>query len=747
MAKEKGVWKTPKSQPTDELEKNAAEMLDSYESEGDSEESKQIPDDLKDKLKKGKKLEAYLAKKKQSFKETKYRKKYDAILDYMDKNLVSTETYQAALKSNSTQVAYSYVYENGSYTQIPMISKSDDTGVGRIPYSKEPIAFSKIMTAVSVLGGKAPDATFLASDKVYARTQYDLWKRTWTNPKSNGLPTLQNFYQNVLGSGFGAYRVYPRTIQHMSQGVPRIIFDDIYRQAINPRRIWIGSSVNIYDRWSRGECVYEVDQDAKTFKEKYEDSKYFQLESAVTVEETGIDDTQKQDFVTIRYYENPITNKYCVACGNYPIYEGEMPNDDGFGHVVWANCFINNPSDPYGVGLVEIMRGNTEMYDYIERLSAEQVEAEISPLLFGTNTGVGEMTYRRGPNVINPKGQGTSIDIVKTSGNVQQSLIFADSQKQKIAENTGINDILAGNAGEGTLGATVIMKEAALNRLIIPRNSVVACIEDDAYITVSWIKQTYTVDKIIEFNSDSEVETFIKLNPEYFVYRIDEGTKSEPESFAIDTTEYEEETKKEGGKYGYSKKVPLSFDIKMKEGESEEEDSVEEITSEYSIPSSELFNILKDRGHISDRIQIIVDPTSTLLPSEEINKQRITQVYQMVTPATVQIMQFETQMPELARTMMMQLDHILEVNKESVYDWVPKDVYDRIMTVKPPAPTPQTMVGGPEGASAPQPMQNTPSPMGPMTQEFSSDMKMGGPSDSMGDAMQASIGRAAKGNI
>ena len=740
------------------IEDDAQEMLDYYEIGGE------VPKEIQDKIKQGNKLQTKLDKYKKSFKQTKYRQKYDNILAYMDKNLVNTATSNSSMPSATTSVAYSFIYEGGSYTQIPVINRNTENDSTRVPTSNEPIAFSKIITAVSVLGGKVPDATVLSSDKIYSRTAYEMWKRTWTNPLANGLNTLQYFYYNVLGSGFGAYRVFPRKIEHESRGVPRIVYDDIYRQALDPRRIWIGSSVNIYDQWSRGECIYEIDQKVDTFHEKYEDSKYFKLEYANTNTDTEIDPNQQSEFVVIRYYENPILNKYCVACGNYPIYEGEMPNEEGFGHVQWANCFTENPSDPYGVGLVELMRGNIEMYNYIEGLSAEQVEAEISPLLFGTNTGVGEMTYRRGPNVINPKGQGTAIDVIKTSGNVQQSLIFADSQKQKIADNTGINDILAGTAGEGTLGATVIMKEAAQSRLIIPRNNVVSCLQQDAYATWSWIRQTYSVDKVILLSSDEDVNQFVKLNPGYFVSVVEDDIATDDpmsESYELneerDNGEPGEETvskKKAAKKYAYSKKVPLNFDIKMTESDtSGEQDSVQELPDDYLMPASELFTILGNRGHMSDRIEFIIDPTSMLLPSDEINKQRVTQIYQMVTPATAQILQMETQMPDLSRTMLQQLDQVLEINKESIFDWFPKDVYDRIMKPKPPAPTPGQMNGaegmgrqqgvpsGPEGALAPQPIGNTPQAMGPMSQEFKST------STPFNDAMNASIGRGAKGNL
>lgn len=753
------------------VEENAKDMLKEYEDEStDSlhEDISKAPKELQDKLKSGKELQNFLATKKRKFKNTKYRRKYDAILGYIAENLINTETYQAAMKSQATNIAYSFVYENGSYTQIPVLARNNaNDNVTRIPTAKEPIAFAKLMTAVSVLAGKVPDATFKSADKIYARTQYELWKHTWENSLGNGLNTLRNFYQNQIGTGFAAYRIFPRKIEHKSRGQNRILFDDIYRQALDTSRVWVGNAVNLYDRWSHGEVIYDIDQDKHSFLEKYPEAKFFNLEYSGSAQESKIDESVKQDFVTVRYYENPLKNKYCVSCGDFPIYEGEMPNEDGFGHVIWTNCFIKDGSDPYGVGIVEIMRANTEMYDYIMRLSAEQVEAEISPLLFGTNTGVGEMTYRRGPNVINPKGQGTNIDVVKTSGNVQQSIIFSDKQKQIISENTGINDILAGQAGEGTLGATVILKEAALNRLIIPRNSVVSCLELDAYITVSWIKQTYGVEKIMKFNTSEEVNQFIQNNPTYFISEIgreyaqnDEDPENpgeiESEENYAEVLPDERVGKTKSITVSVSKKVPLSFDINL-HPENSELDEIEELSNEYHMPAPELMQLLKDRGHLTDSLTIMIDGSSMLLPSEEINKQRMTEIFTIVNPIIMQMLQMKDQMPDMARALMKSVERILEVNKESVYNWIPKDIYDSLS--KPAAPQPsvadiaqgtapgqaeQQGLGGPMGATGQVPTPNQiPNPIGDMTQQFKSDFNKEIVNPMKG-AMNASVGRAAK---
>ena len=744
------------------VEENAKDMLNEYEEETSThEDSSNAPKEIKEKIKQGKKIQDFLATKKRKFKNTKYRRKYDAILGYIAENLINTETYQAAMKSQATNIAYSFVYENGSYTQIPVLARNNaNDNVTRIPTAKEPIAFAKLMTAVSVLAGRVPDATFKSADKIYARAQYELWKHTWEDSLGNGLNTLRNFYQNQIGTGFAAYRVFPRKVEHISKGQERVLFDGIYRQALDTSRVWVGNSVNLYDRWSWGEVIYDIDQEKTRFLEKYPEAKYFDLEYSGSAQESKVDESVKQDFVTIRYYEDPVRNKYCVACGNFPIYEGEMPNEDGFGHVIWTNCFIKDGADPYGVGIVEIMRANTEMYDYIMRLSAEQVEAEISPLLFGTNTGVGEMTYRRGPNVINPKGQGASIDVIKTSGNVQQSIIFSDKQKQIISENTGINDILAGQAGEGTLGATVILKEAALNRLTIPRNNVVSCLELDAYITVSWIKQTYGVEKIMKFSTSEELNQFIQNNPTYFVEEIEreyeqtqgEDTEEDGESFS----EVMPDTKTKSITVSVSKKVPLGFDLKMNL-ENPELDEIEELSDKYNMPSAKLMSLLEERGHMSDSLTIIVDGSSMLLPSEEINKQRMTEIFTVLNPIIMQMIQMKDQMPDMARALLKSVERILEVNKESVYDWIPKDIYDALS--KPAMPQPsvadiaqgtapgqaeQSTLGGPMGLTGKAPTPNqVPNPIGDMTQQFKSDFNKEIVNPMKG-AMNASVGRAAK---
>ena len=164
-----------------------------------------------------------------------------------------------------------------------------------------------------------------------------------------------------------------------------------------------------------------------------------------------------------------------------------------------------------------MMRGNTAIYTYINSLNAQQVEAEIFPLLFGAQVQNGSATYKRGPNIVNPKHPGADIDVIKTSGNVDAGVAYADKQKQNIEENTGVNNIVAGSGTESTLGSTVIMKEAAYNRLTPPKNSMVMGLETDAHIANTWMRQIYPVDKVFMLDSDDRLAEFAKQNPDYFI--------------------------------------------------------------------------------------------------------------------------------------------------------------------------------------------------------------------------------------
>ncbi len=612
----------------------------------------------------------FLAEKKKTIKKSQYRERFDALAAEIDLNIINTTiSYGQKLyeKSGWGSMVFYNKMANGAYDINVYPQKLTDRDQNRsgVPVSQEPIALSKILIATSVLFGKQPDAEVIADDKVYAKALHELWKRNWSMKGGNGQNTLQLSSQNLFTYGWAAWRVYPKRVSVQRKGVDKLLFDDVYREPMDPKRTWLGLGFTNGDYWSQFEVLYEKDMLKSEFFKLYPKAKDFkksQLDYCTTSEDAKDEDQVKAEHsVTITYYENVLLNRYIVSCGKFVIYDGEMPNDDSFGSVVVARCFVKNILDPYGVGLYEMMRGNTAMFTYINSLNAQQVEAEIFPLLFGPQVQNGTATYKRSPNVINPKNPGTTIDVVKTSGNVQQGIAFADAQKRAIEENTGVNNIIAGNNAENTLGSTVILKEAATNRLTPARNSMVNALQTDAHIACSWMKQTYSVDKIFMIDSDEKLAEFAKQNPDYFI-------------------ESQEVVDDEGVPQGYA--VTASPNLRLNFDFTPDGELMEDVPTR-SVSAKKLFDEMGNHGHVSDYYEFIIDPDSMLLPSMEIKKQTFMALFPVITNQINQIYALRLTDPEAAASQLKAFEQLLEIQNQNIYDYIPKAQYDAIIGMQP----------------------------------------------------------------
>jgi hypothetical protein len=665
----------------------------------------------------------FVDEKKKNMKKSMYRQKFDTLYKEIKDNIVNTNvSYGQKLYESSgwgSMVFYNKM-SNGAYDYNIYPQKITDRDQNRsgVPVAQEPIAFSKILIATSVLAGKLPDARVEADDKIYARAAYELWKRTWTLKGANGENTLSLTYQNLLTCGWAAWRVYPKRVSVKRKGVDKLLFDDIYREPLDPERTWLGVGFTMGDYWSQFEVYYEKDMLKDEFFAKYPDAEKNKrkLEYCSTTTEAQDQNQEKSRLsVTIGYYENVLLNRFIIKCGKLVIYDGEMPNDDSYGSVLVARCFAKDLNDPYGVGLYEMMRGNTAMYTYINSLNAQQVEAEIYPLLFGPQVQNGTSTYKRSPNYVNPKNPGTTIDVVRTTGNVQQGIAYADKQKQDIEENTGINNIVAGNNAENTLGSTVILKEAAYNRLTPPKNSMMNALQTDAHIALSWIKETYPLDKVFMIDSDRKLAEFAKQNPDYF----------------IESQEVVNDEQQPTGKYMAlaSRNLRLNFDF-TPDGE-----MLENVPTR-TISAKKLFNEMETYGHKSDYLEIIIDPDSMLLPSLEIQKQTYMALFPVITNQINVIYALRKTDPEAAASQLRSLEQLLDIQRQDIYDYIPKDQYDAIIALQ---PSPIVPAIGPDGMPTGTPgVTDNPDLTAPK-----GDNQVARPQSPMGSATDASLGRAA----
>ena len=699
----------------------------------------------KNKKKTDKDIIDFIETKKIEMKKSKYRVQFDALANEIDQNLVNTAvSYGQKLyeKSGWGSMVFYNKMANGSYdiNVYPHKTSNMDQNKSGVPVSQEPIGFAKIMIATSVLAGKLPDAKVIADDKVYGKAMYELWKRNWAMTGGNGANTLMITYQNLFSYGWAAWRVYPRRVQTKRNGVDKILFDDVYREPLDCTRTWLGLGFNNGDVWSQTEVYYEKDMQKEEFLRMYPEAKKNKkkLQYISATDEAKDENSEKAlTHITIGYYENVLSNRYTVICGKMVIYDGELPNDGSHGSVVVARCFQRNMNDPYGVGLYEMMRGNTAIYTYINSLNAQQVEAEIFPLLFGAQVQNGSATYKRGPNVINPKHPGSDIDVVKTSGNIESGIAFATLQKQNIEDNTGINNIVAGAGSENTLGSTVIMKEAAYNRLTPPKNSMVMGLETDAHIANTWMRQIYSVDKVFMLDSDDQLAEFAKQNPDYFIESQEVVDDNGIPVSMVATA---------------SRNLRLNFDF-TQEGE------VMENVPTRQISAKGLFDEMKNAGHLSDYIDFIIDPDSMLMPSIEIQKQTYMALFPVITNQITLIFSMRNQDPEGAASQLMALEKLLDIQNGDIYDYISKVDYDAIMSKQPSnaqrqmqqeqmridaqATAMQTRAGGSGGGGGQSPMgqQMANDGLDPMQAQNPNEVPR--PQTPMGGAIDASVGRIA----
>jgi len=689
---------------------------------------------------------AFLKTKKKEMKENKYRKEFDTLCDEINDNLINTGVVKRKVdESTRTMVMWPTVRGDGAtdWAVFPRISGTEQE-VSNAPRSAEPIAFSKILVAASAIAANVPDGDTYSTNKLKARAYKELWKRSWAVPEMNGQATLQSCVQDKFTYGWDAWRIYPKqdVVEKTINGkkTKKIVFDDVFREPLDPRRTWLGLSYKPTHNMNRPEVLYEID----ITKEEYErlkkrNGKRSKLSAGVSEEAQKEDSRKSSTHVTLSFYEHPADNRYMIASDSICFYDGEMPNDEVYGSVVVGHCFIGNSKNPYTVGLYEMMRGNAAIYNYINSINAEQVVAEIEPLLFASGiTGQGDLTYKRGANKINSLPAGAKIDKMNTTGNVTLGINYADAQKRDIEENTGVNNIVSGSSSETTLGATVILKEAALNRLIIPRNSLKQMLENDACIFFSWLEQDQVNPREFIFSNEEDVQAFVQANPGY---HHEEGVNEIPDGDDLDSV----------GVPMYSvmssQRVPVTFDVDNEDEEKLQEYGGPSVNISKSALLSSVYATETPDKKGYDKVLLKIDPNSMLLPSAEIQKQTAMQLFPLIQNSVKLIFDLAKSDPIQSVVQLKTLEAFMEVQKLNIFNYIPKQQYDAVMQgamVKPfmVGPDGQPIQGGamPTGGQMPQGgilSDNTPVGQPQAPQE------MGKNQSPMNAAVSASVGRAA----
>lgn len=533
----------------------------------------------------------------------------------------------------------------------------------------EPTLLIKIQTAISILVDQNPEAVFKATEdkfKPISVIAKAIWKRSWNVAQSK--EQLKLFIFDLAKYGWAIGRTYPRLVQREGEILTELDinnpdnnkykkvkiteFNDIYREVLDPYRTWIDDMTNLKDPFSCDDWYFEKDFSKDTFEREfgmYANAKYVKFGTKGTGNETdnveGNDETkQRTDLITLGFYESKNKDSYVIydEKDGVIVYYSPLPNDEKKLSNWWAYWIERDPRTPYGIGLYEIIKNNKVLYDRLENMTMDQLVLSIYSMLFytGTNQAVGDGNNTISPGLMKQKLPGTTIEQVKIDFD-PTSFEGIKFMGERMDDNTGITPTLQGEVEGKTLGEVLHAKDSALKRLNIPLSNIASgFIEKDAYLTLSWANQVYSLPEVMEFASQKELDDF-KAESE-----------KEPENVMM------------GEDGTITADFPRTLDLSL--------DQDREGTLIES-PEDRFFTVGKDlpRKSIKWEGQITVSPQSIIAPSQELDRQRKMELFNMVFPATQMITQMMAMQDfQSAVDLAKPVVQILEIQNEEPKDWL-----------------------------------------------------------------------------
>lgn len=422
--------------------------------------------------------------------------------------------------------------------------------------SSAPTLLSKIQTAVSIIFDNMPEADLVALVKKYQGTTalaYSLWKRNWA--VTDAKEKMKVLIFNLFKYGWAAQRTYPRKVVYKKRVLIEkdtehpendkyeekdvVWFDDVDREPLNVYRTWIDEMTKPYDHYSMNECYFEIDYSYDAFKTEFGQYANFECvprDSAMVREEDQSASTNRQtagkngqpdktkmrkDIVTVGFFESRPKDLYALYIPKHKIvlYQSPMPNDDGYLSVTQTMLIMRGSNIPYGISLWEIIRQNKGLYDKMKNMGMDQLVLSIMKFGFfsGTSTALGD-----GKIDIVP---GQARQITSSSGSAKDAINWMEipgpgidfwkgiQEVMNMMDNeSGISGILEGQdqPGNQTLGEILHQKESALKRLKVPVENIAWLIDQDAYVTLSWMSQLYSIPMIKQFVDEKELLAYEK---------------------------------------------------------------------------------------------------------------------------------------------------------------------------------------------------------------------------------------------
>jgi hypothetical protein len=300
-------------------------------------------------------------------------------------------------------------------------------------------------------------------------------------------------------------------------------FNDVDKEILNPFRTWVDEQSKPYDSYSRNDDYWEKDYsydaavvefgDYPNFKKWIKGPRDLRVDysddKSVSAEEDAT--KNRQDLITIGFYENRLRDLYVITIPrlNAVIHYCALPNDDGYLSVWDTPWILRNADSPYGVSLWEIIKQKKSLYDKMQNMTMDQLVLSIMKMFFytGTNNLIGDGKIKiepgKGVQIVNGK-----VDWMDVPGPGKDAFEGMQFLKNGMDDDSGVTPTLQGQVTGQTLGETQLAKEAALKRMKIPVDNIAYAIEQDAYLSLSWMAQIYSTPELQVFSDLKEMAAY-----------------------------------------------------------------------------------------------------------------------------------------------------------------------------------------------------------------------------------------------
>lgn len=437
--------------------------------------------------------------------------------------------------SDPKNIRTTYTLPEGGGDAIPdrLFLEQDDE---ELFHFKEPLVGIKVHTALSLLTQRTPDVKWDSDSYMYERlvpVLDALRKSDWYDTQTRQQYVMMWFYFIMFGTTFWR-RFYAKIEREVA--VPtdidpltgKIIYQDervteldqTVGEALSPLDVLIDPNTQPMKPRSMKKVIYtryfSLDDFRAEFQGKVSDKILNSVKAEWNAEQMqgntsiGKGKTPQQPKVRVDYYESEYLDLYYVIANQKTrLIKSPLPYRHKKLSIMMAIWMPRNAKSPYGIGPVEMMREDKEALDEFKSMTLTQAKFSIYKAMFYQGTldleGQDGADIRIRPDraykVSNPK----DITFSQTPGPGQDSWRAIQELRARVDDASGINKPLGGEVTKSTAYEIDLAKDAALSRLSVPIDNIVAILIQDAERTLELQKQYYGLPQIKEIVSPDDI--------------------------------------------------------------------------------------------------------------------------------------------------------------------------------------------------------------------------------------------------